>query len=134
MTSTPQPGDQNFLKLEDEDLFLVNKDLDGDGQKYDTFSVPYSTIVKDIQGPQGEVGATGPEGKPGLQGNPGTSIELKGIVDYYEDLFPIRDSLTPADEGVVYIVRNDYSVKVDSNGAAIPVCLLPSVAPPMRPA
>ena len=72
MTSTPQPGDQNFLKLEDDDLFLVNKDLDGDGQKYDTFSVPYSTIVKDIQGPQGDVGATGPEGKPGSQGDPGT--------------------------------------------------------------
>lgn len=111
MTSTPQPGDQQFNKLEEDDLFLVNKDLDGDGLKYETFSVPYKTIVKDIRGPEGATGSIGATGVPGSQGDPGTSIELKGIVDYYEDLFPIRNGFTSAEEGVVYIVRNDYSPK-----------------------
>ena len=110
MTSS-NPSDQQFNKLEDDDLFLVNKDLNGDGSKYETFAVAYKNMLGPVTGDTGSTGPQGATGIQGIQGDPGTSIELKGIVDYYEDLFPIRAGFTGEEEGVVYIVRNDYSAK-----------------------
>lgn len=119
MTSTPQPGD--ILKLEPNDLFMVNKDLDGDGIHSETFAVKYENIIQDIKGDPGATGPVGSTGPRGKTGESGTSINILGVFPYYDkavdpsavnSLKSYEGTLTADNEisyGTVYIVEDDFS-------------------------
>ena len=106
MTSS-NPSDQ-FNRLEDDDLFLVNKELD-DGS-YETFSVKYSEVKAPAVGPDGPIGDDGATGATGMPGKDGTSIKIKGVFGSYDKLVQYYDNanLTRDNEGDIYVVEIDY--------------------------
>ena len=114
MTDSNFSGD--ITKLEPNDLFLVNKDLNGDSVHSETFAVRYSDIVQDIQGETGATGPKGEQGDEGPQGEAGTSVKVKGVFNDYDALCDHSNNggVTHA-EGDIYIVGNDYLTTATEN-------------------
>ena len=111
MTSSV-PGD-SMSSLHPDDIFLVNRAVDGDGN-YETYKVEYSEVSKAVTGPKGEVGATGPSGPQGLQGPAGTDIKILGSFEKYTDLQNFASTNGPGGsntikEGDIYVVYDDWS-------------------------
>ena len=111
MTSSV-PGD-SMSSLHPDDIFLVNRAVDGDGN-YETYKVEYSEVSKAVTGATGGPGATGATGPQGLQGPAGTSVKVLGTFNDYDDLLEFASLNGPGgtntiEEGDIYVVYDDWT-------------------------
>lgn len=87
------------------DLFLINKDVNGDGSVYETYHVKYGDMLGPVTGPEGVQGPTGPTGPQGIPGADGASVKILGV---YADWSAFASSpvFGSSSEGDMYVITN----------------------------